>query len=200
MEIVAASEALNIFRFVGHTRYWEDNVTRGLLSLITRSASGGLVLKELLELCAGRVAREAASEAHADALSHAIRTLDSVEVRGQTSFGAENDEGTAPAFGVLVALTPASAEGLPQATRPDGESGRFDAVLACQSHELAFDVVVEAKLYGALAASNGRATVSTSAPIDVSRWLCNGRMFLTFWSRCPQLAGLTRWSPTTPLT
>jgi hypothetical protein len=37
MQILTDNESLNVFRFIGRTRYWEDNVTRGLMTLSGRS-------------------------------------------------------------------------------------------------------------------------------------------------------------------
>jgi len=142
MDISTEADALNLFHFVGHTRYWEDNVTNGLLTTITRSPAGGLVLRELLDRCAAT-----AKGAALDDFRKAISSLRRVDVRGQTPFSGDSEESKDLDFAVLVSLAPAAPEDAPSETSTENATGRFDAVLACRSKDCSFDLVLEAKLY-----------------------------------------------------
>jgi hypothetical protein len=153
MRIDTESQDLNLFRFVGRERLWEDNVTRGLLSLLTRSPCGGLVLRELLDLCYDRALADDSSAALKEVYGRALRDVGSVSIDWQRSAKSEHHEIAEEEreFAVLIALTPEKpGERPPKVIEVDKAEGRFDAILRCTTSNSVFDVVVEAKLHGSV--------------------------------------------------
>lgn len=156
MKIEPADQHLNLFRFYGDTSHWEDNVTRGLLVLLTRAAAGGLILRELLDRCVELRCAKGYRTEDGDELRELAAQLATVQVRGQTYFSANEDEQADSGLAVLIALSPASKP--PESygnerpatvtSQEDQLTGRFDAQLDCITGDgHSFQVVVESKLY-----------------------------------------------------
>lgn len=150
MEFVDIPTRLRIFRFFGSTERFEDNLTRALLCVITRSMSGSIVLQRLLELTCDRLESSGRDQAIAADLRRGIARLKKVKVTTQTAFDAA-EPATDSDFAVVVELGPSSPP--PEIGRgvcePETGGGRFDALLECQSgDDHSFVVVIESKLYG----------------------------------------------------
>lgn len=150
MKIESSSGLLNVFRHVGDKVYWEDNVTRALLCVITRSAAGGLILREILDRCV-EIATAPRPE-QIEAAHRAACTLSAVEVSTQHAFRdgeVADDELT---FAILVELTPTRRSPLIPGSEPAlgiRGAGRFDGYLDCASaNDVRFAVAIESKLYG----------------------------------------------------
>lgn len=147
MNIASENDLLNIFRFVGHSVHWEDNATRALLSVVTRSQAGGQVLMELLLRCYSRSPADTPKPLR-NRFRDALLELKQVEVRFQEVFsGEKRDADQQPDFAIVVALTPAESPPAVDRTTVSSNQGRFDAVLSCSTGSCTFDVVFEVKLY-----------------------------------------------------
>jgi hypothetical protein len=143
---------LNVFRAYGSKSHCEDNVTRALLCVIAKSASGDVLLENLLRRCASCAARDDVSNQTLPLLEKAIDQIRTASVGTQ----AHMDLGTADEpqdwdFSVLIELTPTNREARALAPTPQLQdaAGRFDAILKCgYGNGSSFLVVAEAKLYG----------------------------------------------------
>lgn len=149
MDFKQIPSRLRVFNFFGSTERFEDNVTRALLSVITRSLSGSHVLRQLLELICDRLETSEVNGDVARDMRHRLKNLKNVDIATQQAFeaGAQSSESE---FAVVVEIGPSCPlpeAGIP-AVQPGLGGGRLDAafVFRCDDDKV-FVVAIESKLY-----------------------------------------------------
>lgn len=151
MEFDQIPPVLRVFRFIGRTQRFEDNVTRALLCVITRSMSGNVILRRLLELICERLEDSGRPQdvAIAAEMRREIPRITKAKVSTQKAF-EEAERASKSDFAIVVELGPSLPP--PQINgrdyEPEAGGGRLDAALeiVCGDNK-SFDVAIESKLY-----------------------------------------------------